>query len=601
MSTTIGNLSVQLSANSSRFSSTLKAARKEIDQVNAAVDRGSRSMKAFYQSQERAASRSFTEQRVRDEMASRIKAMRAATLNEKVKQEASARLFGTAKEIEKQGQKQGQIYGGSVIDGIASAMSVSSMGKVKNSVEDLGKRLDLAWDAADPGPKGVKPDLTGFRTGYYNTPLNKGGDPAKAQRGLDQKLDRNLKLLMGGGILEGARAISMRFNDATKNVEAMVQAMARGEATAEDLAGELLKSIPIAGSLGEGLRRTWDILSGNVEAIERMKQAAKETNMVSDAMAAKMNAVRQSTQDAADQMEEMRREFARMKLEGTGLKFFEVDAETMDRVRGYRDNAESRKKAADLEKSRAELKQLQDLRANVPASLTKTIYEGQGQAMFASEVQVDNPRYAELTKSIESVRKRIAEAEAEIDKNTTASVEEAERLRWAKKIQIAKEGAAGWANTVVEGMRAPLAEAWKRFEDASKERASFLADLKREWEQFDWSESDKKLDAFKRQFAPSDAELERAKELFDMIEMADEQKKFLDGLNNVDDEQPHRFDSKERLSTIDRKFTANIPREAFINDQKMLRAAEKTAKATSGMDNKMKDVVKNLSSEVVDF
>lgn len=93
-SRTIGNLNVKLSGDPSGFSASMKTTRREIAATNEAIESGSRSLKAFYQTQERMASRGYQEQRVRDEMAKTIKSMREQTAAATATAEARRRLFG---------------------------------------------------------------------------------------------------------------------------------------------------------------------------------------------------------------------------------------------------------------------------------------------------------------------------------------------------------------------------------------------------------------------------------------------------------------------------------------------------------------------------
>lgn len=549
MGVSIANLNVMLTANASQFSATMKASRKDIDQVNAAVERGQRSMKAFYETQNRATSRGFVEQKTRDEMAARIKAMRAATLNDKVAAEVNQRLFGGTPAVAK-------------------------------AAEDAGKIASKHFTAA------IAPSSKGFL------------DNMKGMFGEESKWGKVFKLFAGTGAVAGLSMAANQFNELTIKAEAFALALHRADGSASELAADLLTSIPIVGKLGEGLARVWSIMSGEAAAIEDLKRSTANTNAVTDAMASRMKIVAQFAKESADRMEEMDRHIARIVLNGQSLKLFDIDSAAIDRLKQLNADTDKAKGNESLEASRTKLADLRKQQINTPTMIQGWGFDSLNGEAYKTEM-IANPAYTQIAAEIAAIEKQIAATEAGINENAAKQTAKSEGMRWAEKMRLTLHWGTAWVAENADAAN-KVANGWiDAVKEASKARTNFIADLQRSWDQLDWTESERKLDDFKRKFAPSPEELERAKELFDALDMAAEQKKFLDSLDSEDKVQSRTDGTKERLATIERRYTANVPREAFQREQKMLKAAEKTAKATQDMNVKMGTVVNNLDFEVL--
>lgn len=109
----VGSIVVNARMQTAEFSRGSKKVREEMAAIQRQIETGQRSLRVFYQTQARAAERGFVEQQVRDEMAARIKAMRAAVLDKSIQEEASRRLFGAipVEEAAKEGSKAGEAAG----------------------------------------------------------------------------------------------------------------------------------------------------------------------------------------------------------------------------------------------------------------------------------------------------------------------------------------------------------------------------------------------------------------------------------------------------------------------------------------------------------
>src|SRR5438045_2118444 len=83
----------------------------------------------------------------------------------------------------------------------------------------------------------------------------------KSSFGKSSALGQSLKILAGSGAIFALGKIASGFDELTKKAEDFALALDKGDGSAKDLGLELLKSIPIAGKLGEGLARIYELAS----------------------------------------------------------------------------------------------------------------------------------------------------------------------------------------------------------------------------------------------------------------------------------------------------------------------------------------------------
>lgn len=291
-----GSINLAVNAETGNAVRNLSRVRKEVQATTAQIEAGQRSMRAFYQTQQRVASRGFMEQSVRDEMATRIKAMRAEAMKVKVGEEVQRRLFGVDPALATVlGSAAGRSFGDSLADGLQKSQFRQIMGEeLTKTQQELNAAQDRAYE------KQLLMNRAKRRNNYgdlraaaaeYNDAIR---EAANKQRGLnafeaiDAQIVRDTQkragmlvprfnahdlglLLRFGGASLAANVAAQKFNTLADVVDKLNSTEYRTAEEQRNLTFELVRTIPVVGELGVGMRRFFDSLSPIGREYARLK------------------------------------------------------------------------------------------------------------------------------------------------------------------------------------------------------------------------------------------------------------------------------------------------------------------------------------------
>jgi hypothetical protein len=187
----VGSIVVNARMQTQEFTRGSKRLAEDLQRINAQVESGQRSMKAYYQTLARSAERGLSEQRIRDALASRIKEQRGAELTKNIEAEVSQRLTtlgftsgrgfmdGLKRSIGGQSALKGTLdilRGGGAVVGVALAthelnrLVQASLEIRRNlesgamtlgeAVEDIASKIPVLGDAWQAG-RGIREHITG--------------------------------------------------------------------------------------------------------------------------------------------------------------------------------------------------------------------------------------------------------------------------------------------------------------------------------------------------------------------------------------------------------------------------------------------------------
>lgn len=281
MANSIATMSAMLTANANSFSQTMRRSKKEIEEVNAAVEKGDRSFKTYYATQQRAASRGNEEQRVRNAMAEQIKGMREQALQARVTAEAQKRLFGG--------------------DPAAAA-------EVRSQV--VGETAKTAQASA----------LT-FREQY------------KKYLGEESDFMRFGRMALGAGVLA---EVANRIAAAAAKAKELAVAFQLGEITGKELTASMLRAIPIAGQLGGAIDDIRQALSGEAAELARLENSIKINDLITDGLKARIALHKELARSYRDYIQQLADESARQNKPGL-TPLYERAWETRDRLKTIED------------------------------------------------------------------------------------------------------------------------------------------------------------------------------------------------------------------------------------------------------------------------
>jgi hypothetical protein len=279
----IANLAVKVTASSEGLRQELnndaeeikrfhKRARQGIDTTNDAVNAGQRSMRLYYQTQSRSAARGFIEQQTRDEMAARIRAMRAESMRAKVGAEVSQRLFGGP----------------------------------------------VAVDAAEKSGE----DLAGHQGKGFLKEL-------QMQFGRSSSFAKTMKLMAGTGPIYAIHLATKMFAEMAEGAAHAADQFRAGKLTTGELADNLAGSVPLIGEIWKGGRAIREAFTGEQAAIEATLKAAEALNEATAFRAELAQKVKASEEATARAVEDLA--LRRAKLGASADKQAELDTEARDR------------------------------------------------------------------------------------------------------------------------------------------------------------------------------------------------------------------------------------------------------------------------------
>jgi len=177
----------------------------------------------------RPVNRTLIEQETRNEMAARVKSMRAQTVAASISAEAENRLFGGPRAI--------------------AAASVS------------GATLGVAVEV-----------------GFLGS--------LKAAFGRGSTVGVLTKTLMGGDAVMGLGIGAAKVNELSQAVEKLALASGEGGDAWRGAMADVLRAIPVVSPLGDAMARMWGLLSRETQAVAAINRMASWTDKVSDAIGA---------------------------------------------------------------------------------------------------------------------------------------------------------------------------------------------------------------------------------------------------------------------------------------------------------------------------
>jgi predicted hydrocarbon binding protein len=348
----------------------------------------------------------------------------------------------------------------------------------------------------------------------------------KSQMGEESAFGGAMAMLRGGGAMVGVAVVAQQLQGMAAAMEKFAIAAATGESDTGELVANMLRSIPVAGQLGDAFARFYELASGTTAAVARLKLETERTERLTAAMAAHLAVVKASTRDADQFIQDIGRQIARLGLSGTGLKLFDIDTAALERIKAILDQAEKLKAGDEIKKIEETVAKAREAVAKAGASRVGVVgWETINPAGGGGPRQV--PIFGSVKtreqEQLELAEKQLNDAKAAIDAGAARKTVESEKLRWAQKIEAAREGAAAWlsqnlgaANEAInQSMKA--AEAESKQQEAARRVAEALDSIRVAASQSSMSEGERKLDDLRRMGA-DDSQLGEARKLLDQIE-----------------------------------------------------------------------------------
>ena len=400
-----------------------KAARDAIERVNSEVRSGSRSMKAFYETQARASGRTGEERDVRNVMAAKIRSMREEARNTRVAEEVNRQLFGDSNKLREINRTQGEQL---VRDRMAAMLRAQRKEAAK-------------VQAIMPAPA---PKSGGMLMGLMKEDWWKASSGGLA-----------MKAMMGGGAIGFADMAAQRVLRLATRVEDLALAYDRGEMSGREMAAEILREIPIVGKLGDAIAKTWGLISGETAAVDRIKRETAAIDRMTQSMKAAAAAREKMDRRYGDMTDRMQQSMDRRGKSGFGLAVFD---------------ARSKRNAAfdeinDASKTGSESEEMQTLGANVlqarkdldaalaHASEVAAKKGGQfgGHAAWMAEMPGAKAAVKAAQDRLNSESKLLSDTLARNKAGAAGAAVKAEQEMWSGIIEAGKTGAANWMRRVI--------------------------------------------------------------------------------------------------------------------------------------------------------
>lgn len=158
-------------------------------------------------------------------------------------------------------------------------------------------------------------------------------DDLKSNFGKSSALGQSLKILAGSGAIFALGKIASEFDNLTKKIGEYSAKVAQGEATWGDFSGEMARSIPVVGSLGDGLANIYELVSGDSTYAAGLAVATKRQNEHTQSMVAFAKAAAESREQWAALIGDIDRDVQRLHLSGLHLKLFDIGAKEEDEAK----------------------------------------------------------------------------------------------------------------------------------------------------------------------------------------------------------------------------------------------------------------------------
>lgn len=299
------------------------------------------------------------------------------------------------------------------------------------------------------------------------------GDKLKASFGEESGLGRTMKALAGAGALAGLSVLARSLNTVAEKGTELAIALDKGDGSASEMAANLLKSIPIVGQLGEGLDRVRSLLDGSAVATARIMREAENVNMMGDAFGNIRKALEGSNNQAQKFHERIARTMALLNASPAQSKFLGIEFNRQDEAAGIRERAD--KQAADLKTANAarvaELrKRMNAIRIPMAIGDGSGEYGGTGEVVNQKDIDAAKRQREEIQRIITTIEKRTVEAVAKINDDAQSQAMALEKLTWAQRLKIVKEGGQSVVDTIREVWGKAMEQQREKIQDAIDQR-----------------------------------------------------------------------------------------------------------------------------------
>jgi uncharacterized protein YjbJ (UPF0337 family) len=311
----------------------------------------------------------------------------------------------------------------------------------------------------------------------------------KSNFGKGSSFTQSLKAFSGGGAILGLGLLARESLDFTEKMKDAAVAVHEGGSESRKMAAELLKSIPIAGKLGEALTNVYDILTGTATYAADLKRATEMQEQYTDWLKETAKVSREYHEQAAKGFRDIQTQIEKLSLSGLPLKLFEVDEsyksrleETQKRLSEFQKNPAFNEAFGKISEER--LQRASELQAKI-AVLREQQRGSVWQAtkdFFTLDFGAQSDRDDEI-KKLQSdadtlleqrrrARERINRAQSKAEESSQRQTAAASKLYWLETWKAVKDAARDAIISPTQDWLQELKEGFKQWRDEKQESAN---------------------------------------------------------------------------------------------------------------------------------